>query len=152
MRSAVTPEEARSFDHAVHLFPTNAAADAWNWERLQTLATPIARHDAVHNQPDFTGASADRFRGLQPNIFLTVGARVFITSNVWTAVGLANGAQGEVVHMQWSPGTGPADLSEVVFVRIAGYSGPPYVSQTHVTIGDEPIQQRRARWTYPGVR
>ena len=142
MRSAVTPEEVRIFDDAVHLFPTTTAADTWNWERLQTLETPIARIDAVHNQTGFSGANADRFMGLQPNIFPAVDAGVFITSNVWTAVGLANGAQGEVVHTQWSPETAPPALPEVVFVRIAVYSGPPYFNATHVTIGDDRIDLR----------
>ena len=65
-----------------------------------------------------------------------------MASNVWTAVGLANGAQGEAVHMQWSPGRAPTALTEVVFVRIAGYSGPPCFNETHVTIGDERIDLR----------
>ena len=73
MRSAVTPEEARWFDNAVHLFPTNAAADVWTWERLHTLATPIARIDAVHGQTGVSGENADRFGALQPNIFVAVG-------------------------------------------------------------------------------
>ena len=96
----------------------------------------------MHNQTGLSGANADRFRGLQSNIFLAVGARVFMASNVWTAVGLANGAQGEAVHMQWSPGRAPTALTEVVFVRIAGYSGPSCFNETHVTIGDERIDLR----------
>lgn len=57
---------------------------------------------------------ADRVRDLQPNISLAVGARVFINNNVWVSAGLANGAIGEMVHMQLAEGKAPPQLSEWV--------------------------------------
>lgn len=127
--TAVDAAERESFDNAVHIFPTNAAANEWNWRRLNALGTPIARIDADHSISGYARVTSDRFRGLEGCLFLAVGARVFINNNVWTSGCLANGAAGEVVHMQWGPGTQPPRLPQVVWVRFEGYRGEQYFSE-----------------------
>ena len=101
MRSQVPETDQATFTDAVHLFPTNKEADDWNWERLNLLGTEIALVVASHTVSGYTNVSAERFRNLAPNLYLAVGARIFINNNVWTSAGLANGAAGEIVHMQW---------------------------------------------------
>lgn len=92
---------------------------------MNSLGTPIAKIDAQHTVPGYRAVHADRFRQLQPHIFLSVGARVFVNNNAWVSAGLANGAIGEeVVHMQWEEGSAPPQLPEVVWVRIENYGGP----------------------------
>lgn len=69
MRSNDTPNEASTFnDDAVHRFPTNAAADFWNWQWLQGLVTLMARINVSHTRPGYSGVSADRFLGLQSHL------------------------------------------------------------------------------------
>ncbi|CAM9185916.1 unnamed protein product, partial [Laminaria digitata] len=131
IRSNVPLQDARTFEDAVHIFPTNALADAWNGERLQLLGTPIARIHAYHNIRGYESAPADRFRGLQPHLFLAVGAGVFVNNNVWTGAGIANGAVGQI----WGVDEGgaaerPPELPDVVFVRMANYRGPQYFKET----------------------
>ena len=85
---------------------------------------------------------AERFRSLAPNIYLAVGARVFINSNVWTAAGLANGAVGEIVHMQWEhqPGMGrPPALPSVVYVRVHHFRGRQFFTETSADVNGETI-------------
>lgn len=125
----VAEAEQRSFDDAVHIFPTNRAASDWNWRRLNDLGTPIARVNAEHSIGRYSDVTSDRFRGLEGHLFLAVGARVFINNNVWTSGGLANGAAGEVVHMQWGPGRQPPSLPEVVWVRVENYRGEQYFEE-----------------------
>lgn len=139
MRSNTTTMTAATFDDAVHLFPTNSKADAWNWERLNLLGSPVAHINAEHTIRSFTTASADRFRGLQPQLFLAIGARVFVSNNVWTSAGLANGAVGVVVHMHWPEGRAPPLLPDAVFVRMENYSGPQYFEETSVDIGGQAL-------------
>ena len=99
MRSQVSEPDQATFHNAVHLFPTNQQAEEWNWERLNLLGTDIAPVRAKHTVGGYTNVSAERFRSLAPNLYLAVGERVFINSNVRTAAGLANGAAGEIVHL-----------------------------------------------------
>ncbi|CAB1111050.1 unnamed protein product [Ectocarpus sp. CCAP 1310/34] len=127
--AAVGAAERETFDDAVHIFPTNALADDWNWRRLNSLGTPIARINATHTIHGYNAVSSERFRGLQSHIFLAIGARVFVHNIVWVSAGLANGAVGEVVHMQWAEGQTPPQLPEVVWVRVENYRGPQYFEQ-----------------------
>ena len=135
MRSNRTAATAETFADAVHLFATNALAERWNWERLNLLGTPVARINAEHTLRNFTSASADRFRGLQPQLFLAVGALVFVNNNIWTSAGLANGAVGVVVRMHWGEGRGPPALPDAVFVRMDNFEGEQYFTQRSVVMG-----------------
>ena len=90
----------------------------------------------------YTNVSAERFRTLAPNLYLAVGARVFINSNVWTAAGLANGAVGEIVHMQWEPQPGigrPPALPSVVYVRVHHFRGRQFFTETSADVNGETI-------------
>ena len=82
MRSQVSAVDQATFHDAVHLFPTNQQAEEWKWERLTLLGTDIALVRAKHTVGGYTNVSAERFRSLAPNLYLAVGARVFINSNV----------------------------------------------------------------------
>ena len=128
--STVSRREADSFTTAVHIFPTNELANDWNWRRLEQLDTPIARINAHHSIPGYNAVTSERFRSLEATIYLAVGARVFVNNNVWVSAGLANGAVGEVVHMQWAEGAGPPSLPEAVWVRLENYRGPQYFEPT----------------------
>ena len=115
MRSQLSDTELDSFLDAVHLSPTNQKADDHNWTRLRGLGSPIALVKAEHTVAGSTNVSADRFRNLEPHLYLAVGARVFINSNVWTSAGLANGAVGEIMHISWElddglPGRRPPNV------------------------------------------
>lgn len=135
MGSNFTAARSASFEDAVHLFSTNALADVWNWERLNLLGTPVAHINAEHTLGGYRHVSADRFRGLQPHLFLVVGARVFVNNNIWTSAGLANGAVGVVVHMHWPEGRQPSALYDAVLVRMENYSGEQYFTEESATIG-----------------
>ena len=90
----------------------------------------------------YTNVSAEQFRSLAPNLYLAVGARVFINSNVWTAAGLANGAAGKIVHMQWEsqPGMGrPPALPSVVYVRVHHFRGRQLFTETSADVNGETI-------------
>ena len=141
MRSQLSDTELDSFLDAVHLFPTNQKADDHNWTRLRGLGSPIALVKAEHTVAGSTNVSADRFRNLEPHLYLAVGARVFINSNVWTSAGLANGAVGEIMHISWElddglPGRRPPNVPVVLYVKLKGYRGPQYFGEMRRTTSD----------------
>ncbi|CAB4045670.1 Hypothetical predicted protein, partial [Paramuricea clavata] len=48
--------------------------------------------------------------GLEPVVFLGKGARVMLTMNLWSSVGLCNGATRTVVDIIYQNNHQPADL------------------------------------------
>ena len=46
--------------------------------------------------------------GLQPTLYIAKSARVMLTRNLWTTVGLCNGAVGTVLHIIYAEGQCPS--------------------------------------------
>jgi hypothetical protein len=55
--------------------------------------------------------------GLEPVVFLAKGARVMFTMNLWSSVGLCNGATGTFVDIIYQNNHQPPDLPIVVIVE-----------------------------------
>ena len=89
---------------------------------MSALQHPIACVNACHSS-DL--AKKDRkMAGLEPCIFLAKGAHVMLTMNLWTGVGLCNGATGTVIDFIYADNQQPPDLPEAVIVKFDNYRGP----------------------------
>ena len=62
--------------------------------------------------------------GLEPVVFLAKGARVMLTMNLWSSVGLCNGASGTVVDSIYQNNHQRPDLPIGVIVEFENYTGP----------------------------
>lgn len=92
--------------------------------KLQSLNKPIATIKARHSGGAQT-LSADEMGGLESVIYLTKGARVMLTINIWTKVGLCNGALGTVIDFVYAKDQAPPNLPICVLVQFdEDYSGP----------------------------
>ena len=92
---------------------------------LKNLNQPIATIKARHSGGAQT-LSSDEMGGLEPVIYLAKGARVMLTMNIRTKVGLCNGALGTVLDFVYSDGQTPPVLPISVLVQFdEDYSGPP---------------------------
>jgi len=84
---------------------------------------PIVTIKAVHSGPNISKASSEDASGLQPVTCLACGARVMLTSNLWTEAGLVNGAVVTVQAICYQSG-GPPSLPVGVMVTFDEYRGP----------------------------
>ena len=112
------------FQDATRLFFSNEEVASYNFDQLSKLNQPIARIDAHHSSDLAKKASPDDMSGLQPSIFLTKGAKIMLTMNLWTDVGLCNGATGTVIDFIYANNQQPPDLPVAVIVQFDDFRGP----------------------------
>ena len=86
-------ENIAEFQYATRLYCSNEEVANYNFHQLAELHQLIACIDAQHSSDLAKKASPNQISGLQPSIFLSKGAKIMLTMNLWTDVGLCNGAK-----------------------------------------------------------
>ena len=128
----------------VKLSFSNESVAKSNYETLESLNVPIAQINARHNVSTASKLSSEDMGGLQPKLYLCLGARVMLTRNLWTAKGLCNGSMGVIEDIVFQEGDHPPLLPIAVIVQFdESYTGPsiclnkprcvPIVPQTNVS-------------------
>ena len=79
------------FDDATRLFYSNEQVAKYNHEQLLKLQNPVAHINACHSSAVAKKMPSDEMSGLEPVVFLAKGARVMLTMNLWSSIGLCNG-------------------------------------------------------------
>ena len=113
----------------IYIVPTREKVNTHNTNMLEELILNtqcrklklIARNScaAARSKP------AETYRGLESEVMVAIGARVMITNNIWTEMGLTNGAFGVVLHIIFAANVGPPNLPEAIIVEMdEPYSGP----------------------------
>ena len=80
--------------------------------------------NADHNCTEAKNANEEDAVGLYARVRLCEGARVMLSSNLWTEMGLVNGSMGYVVAILYQPGAKPRALPTAVVVQMNKYDGP----------------------------
>ena len=114
------------FEDATRLFYSNEHVANYNHDQLTKLEHPIAHINARHSSAVAKRISSDDMSGLEPVVFLAKGARVMLTMNLWSSVGLCNGATGTVVNIIFHNNHQPPDLPIAVMVEFENYRGPVF--------------------------
>jgi len=79
-----------------------------NLHQLQAQHQPIAVIKALHSGPNADKPSSDDASRLESHICIARGARVMLTTNVWVASGLVNGAMSTIKAICYHSGGPPA--------------------------------------------
>ena len=127
--------------HSVRLCYHKEKVAELNMSKLKSLNQPIAMIKARHSLGAQT-LSADDMGGLEPVIYLSKGAKVMLTMNLWTDVGLCNGAIGTVLDFVYAKGQQPPCLPICVLVQFdEEYKGPSVSSTFQHCVPICPITQ-----------
>ena len=126
-RTPANCENLASFNSALKLSYGNKKVAELNFQALRNLNSPVVKINAAHNKAAAAKFSTDDMGGLVPSLFLSIGARVMLTRNLWTDAGLVNGSLGTIQNIIYSEEQMPPLLPAVIIVQFDTYTGPSYL-------------------------
>ena len=96
---------------------------------MTKLDHPIAHISACHSSALAKKMASDDMSRLESIVFVAKDARVMLTMNLWSSVGLCNGATGTVVDIIYQRNHQPPDLPIAVIVEFENNRGPVFENQ-----------------------
>ncbi|KAK4703267.1 hypothetical protein P7C70_g2948, partial [Phenoliferia sp. Uapishka_3] len=119
--------EVSTFNDAIHSLTRKEDVAIFNEHALQRARKPVLKVYAEHRGGAAAEkASANEARGMEKELYLMEGAKVMLTSNLWTA-------KGTIEHVIYAEGKKPRNhpgvgnkpnLPLAVLLHIPGYEGP----------------------------
>ena len=99
VKDSLDPNVREEFGDALRIYPTRNAVAVHNVETLVEKGLPILRIEAKHSPPKAKNGSDEDAEGLRPELLVSKGCRMMITSNLLTSFGLVNGTLGTLLDV-----------------------------------------------------
>ena len=120
-------ERNEFYSNATMLCAYNKDLIQYNITRIKALGNPIAIIKSQNSDSAVASILATKAHGLPSQIMLSKECKVILTTNLWKAAGLTNGAKGIVKYIIYEPNVKPKALPSMVIVQFPQYIGPSYL-------------------------
>ena len=124
-------ERNLEFRDAIRIYPSNEKVKQANNEFLRNFGKPIAVIEADNN-PNIeinSDKDDDAKTCLHNKLYLSIGCKVLLRTNIAVQQGLCNGSEGIVQAIVYGPGKRPPELPEYVLVLFPRYSGDGFTGE-----------------------
>jgi len=144
----LSPDEVDGFDDALRLYYTTAEVRERNHNCLAATNQPIKKLTAEHKGRGASAATEEEADNLSAEIYICIGARIMLTTNLWTEIGLVNGSMGSIEDLSWDYGRQTDQLPSVILIRFDSYTGPSFPG---CPVGTVPVFPQTRQFDYKGI-
>lgn len=144
----LSPDEVYGFDDALRLYYTTAEVRETNYNRLAATNQPVKKLTAEHKGRGASAATEEEADNLSAEIYVCIGARIMLTTNLWTEIGLVNGSIGVIKDVSWDDGRQTDQLPSVILIRFDSYAGPSFPG---CPVGTVPVFPQTRQFDYKGI-
>lgn len=108
--------------------------EQYNQKKLKKLNMPVAKIQAIHNCEEAKIGSQQMANGLIDVLYLSIGSRVMLKSNLWIDKGLVNGALGYIRKIVYQPEEHPSfNTPDVLMIEFDNFFGPTIQNLVPIT-------------------
>lgn len=144
----LSPNEIDAFNKALRLYYTTAEVRETNYNRLAATNQPVKKFTAEHKGRNASAATEEEADNLSAEVYVCLGARIMLTTNLWTEIGLVNGSMGSVEDLSWDYGRQTDQLPSVILIRFDNYTGPNF---PNCPVGIVPVFAQTRQFDYKGI-